>query len=178
MSENKKTVEKYIDGFNKSDHAQILSCLTDDIVWTVFGGFRLSGKEAYDEEIENPAFTGSPKLTIVRMVEEDDVVMAELGSVRAGGEQCITGDLPRRVGERADPERRPERLGNRAVARVCGQRRQSAHQCARDRVSCLVEPREIGTLVAARETSGTRAEHGGRRRYRLRILRAGELECR
>ena len=78
MSANKKTVQTYIDGFNKSDHQQILSCLTDDIEWTVFGWYRLTGKAAYDNEIENPAFTGSPVLTIVRMVEEDDVVMAEL----------------------------------------------------------------------------------------------------
>lgn len=78
MSENKRTVEKYIDGFNKSDHEQILSCLTDDIQWTVFGAYRLNGKEAYDNEIENPAFTGSPTITITRMVEEDDVVMAEM----------------------------------------------------------------------------------------------------
>ena len=28
MTENKKTVERYMDGFRKSDHAQILSCLT------------------------------------------------------------------------------------------------------------------------------------------------------
>ena len=27
MTENKKMVEKYMDGFNKSDHKQILSCL-------------------------------------------------------------------------------------------------------------------------------------------------------
>jgi ketosteroid isomerase-like protein len=88
MSANKTTVEKYIDGFNKSDHAQILSCLTDDIDWTVFGYFRLHGKEAYDREIENPAFTGSPVVSIVRMVEEDDVVMAEmtLEARRASGE--------------------------------------------------------------------------------------------
>ncbi len=78
MSVNKQTVERYIDGFRKSDHAQILSCLTDDITWTVFGAFRLFGKEAYDREIENPAFTGSPRITITRMVEEDDVVMAEM----------------------------------------------------------------------------------------------------
>jgi ketosteroid isomerase-like protein len=78
MSVNKQTVETYIDGFNKSDHEQILSCLTDDIRWTVFGWFRLEGKAAYDAEIENPAFTGRPLVTIVRMVEEDDVVMAEL----------------------------------------------------------------------------------------------------
>lgn len=78
MSANKQTVERYIDGFRKSDHAQILACLTDDITWTVYGAFRLTGKEAYDREIENPAFRGSPEITILRMVEEDDVVMAEL----------------------------------------------------------------------------------------------------
>ena len=33
---------------------------------------------AYDAEIENAAFTGLPVVTIVRLVEEDDVVMAEL----------------------------------------------------------------------------------------------------
>ena len=88
MSRNKQTVETYIDGFNKSDHAQILSCLTDDIDWTVFGFFRLHGKEAYDREIENPAFTGNPTVTITRMVEEDHVVMAEmtLEVHRASGE--------------------------------------------------------------------------------------------
>ena len=78
MSANKQTVETYIDGFNRSDHAQILSCLTADIQWTVFGAYRLSGKEAYDSAIENPAFVGSPTVTIVRMVEEGDVVMAEM----------------------------------------------------------------------------------------------------
>ena len=78
----------HIDGFNRSDHEQILSCLTDDIRWTVFGAFRLEGKEAYDAEIENPAFTGSLSITITRMVEEDDVVMAEmtLEAQRATGE--------------------------------------------------------------------------------------------
>lgn len=77
MTENKKIVEKYIDGFNRSDHNQILSCLTEDIEWTVFGAFHLKGKEAYDKEIENDNFVGSPDVTITRMVEEDNVVMAE-----------------------------------------------------------------------------------------------------
>jgi hypothetical protein len=31
MSENKKIVERYMDGFDKSDHEQILSCLTNDV---------------------------------------------------------------------------------------------------------------------------------------------------
>jgi uncharacterized protein len=88
MSRNKDTVQKYIDGFNKSDHAQILSCLTDDIEWLMPGAFHLSGKDAFDKEIENDAFTGSPSVRITRMVEENDVVIAE-GTVRvewkAGG---------------------------------------------------------------------------------------------
>ena len=88
MSQNTQTIERYLDGFRKHDHAQILSCLTDDITWTVFGGFRLTGKEAYDQAIEGPGFVGAPTLEVVRLVEQDDVVMAELkGSVmRATGE--------------------------------------------------------------------------------------------
>lgn len=89
MSENKKTIEKYIDGFNKSDHEQILSCLTDDIVWEMPGIFRLEGKEAFDKEIENPAFEGKPVVVVSRLTEENNVVIAE-GKVkgkRKGGEE-------------------------------------------------------------------------------------------
>ena len=81
MTENKRTVEKYMDGFRRSDHELILSCLTDDIEWEMPGAFHLIGKEAFDKEIENAAFVGSPTITITRMTEEDDVVVAE-GSVR------------------------------------------------------------------------------------------------
>lgn len=82
VTENKRTVERYMDGFRKSDHAQILSCLTDDVEWDMPGAFHLVGKEAFDGEIENPAFVGRPTITITRVVEEDDVVVAE-GTVRA-----------------------------------------------------------------------------------------------
>jgi hypothetical protein len=58
MSRNTETVETYLDGFRRNDHAQILSCLTDDIEWTVFGAFRLTGKQAYDAAIEGPGFVG------------------------------------------------------------------------------------------------------------------------
>lgn len=88
MSENKKTIEKYIDGFNKSDHAQILSCLTDDVIWEMPGAFHLEGKQQFDGEIENPNFEGKPVVTISRMTEENDVVVAE-GKVKGkkkGGE--------------------------------------------------------------------------------------------
>jgi ketosteroid isomerase-like protein len=89
MSDNKKSIERYIDGFNRLDHAQILDCLTDDVEWVMPGFFRHIGKEAFDKEIENDAFEGTPVITIKRMTEENDVVIAE-GTVLAtkkGGEK-------------------------------------------------------------------------------------------
>ncbi len=71
-----------MDGFNKLDHAQILSCLTDDVVWDIPGMFHVIGKAAFDKEIENDTFTGKPVITLTRLVEESDIVVAE-GKVRA-----------------------------------------------------------------------------------------------
>ncbi|SCX84972.1 nuclear transport factor 2 family protein [Nitrosospira sp. Nsp13] len=82
MSPNKMTVQRYMDGFNKSDHEQILSCLADEIEWFMPGAFHLEGKDAFDKEIENDAFIGSPTIRITRMTEENNVVIAE-GTVRA-----------------------------------------------------------------------------------------------
>src|SRR5215212_9612118 len=79
MSANTATVERYLDGFRRNDHAQILSCLTDDIEWTVYGAFHLTGKDAYDAAIEGPGFVAPPR---------HDVVMAEL-----------TGEVARDTGE-------------------------------------------------------------------------------
>lgn len=77
MSENKKTVERYMEGFRRTDHAMVLSCVTDDVEWLIPGMFHSRGKEAFDNEIENEAFTGSPTITVTRMIEESDVVLAE-----------------------------------------------------------------------------------------------------
>jgi len=82
MTENKRTVEKYVEGFRQSDHEQVLSCLTDDVEWEIPGVFHVTGKGAFDKQIENDAFVGSPAITITRMTEENDVVVAE-GSVRS-----------------------------------------------------------------------------------------------
>jgi uncharacterized protein len=71
-----------MDGFRTSDHAQVLSCLTDDVEWEMPGAFHLRGTEAFDKEIENEAFTGRPTITVTRLTEENDVVVAE-GSVQA-----------------------------------------------------------------------------------------------
>ncbi len=89
MTENEKTVEKYIKGFTDSDHAEILSCLTEDIVWEVPGMFYITGKKAFDQEIENDAFVGNPTITIKRMIEENNIVVAE-GKVQSRKKE---GDL-------------------------------------------------------------------------------------
>ena len=94
MSQNVETITTYLDGFRRNDHAQILSCLTDDIQWTVYGAFRLTGKDAYDKAIDGaPDFIDPPELEVVRMVEQGDVVMAELTGVArrvAGGEMRMS----------------------------------------------------------------------------------------
>ncbi len=77
MTENKKTVEKYIEGFRKSDHQMVLDCLTDDVVWKMPGVYIHRGKDAFDKEIENENFVGSPTIQIKRFVEENDIVVAE-----------------------------------------------------------------------------------------------------
>ena len=82
MSTNKQVVKRYMEGFRNGDHPEILSCLTDDVEWMMPGFYHHIGKEAFDREIANDAFTGKPKITVTRMVEEDDVVVAE-GFVQA-----------------------------------------------------------------------------------------------
>ena len=89
MTENKRIIERYMAGFRATDHALILSCLTDDVEWEIPGMLHSQGKAAFDKEIENDAFVGHPDIVVTRMIEEENVVMAE-GSVRTqkrdGGE--------------------------------------------------------------------------------------------
>jgi uncharacterized protein len=81
MSERKKTVDTYMDAFRAGDHARVLSCLTDDVEWEIPGAFHIHGKEAFDKHIEDEAFVGHPQITVTRMTEEGDVIVAE-GVVR------------------------------------------------------------------------------------------------
>ena len=76
MTAQQRVVEAYIDGFRRTDHDAILSCLTDDIVWVLHGYRTLEGKEAFDREIENAAAVGSPTLFIDRLVEDGATVVA------------------------------------------------------------------------------------------------------
>jgi ketosteroid isomerase-like protein len=89
MSLNKQTVEVYMQGFRESNHAKILSCLTDDVIWQMPGIYRHEGKEAFDKEIENENFEGRPTIQIHRMTEENNVVIAEgtvKGKVKGGAD--------------------------------------------------------------------------------------------
>ncbi|MFN2556420.1 MAG: nuclear transport factor 2 family protein [Nitriliruptorales bacterium] len=76
MTLRKDVVEKYFEGFRQSDHEKILACLTDGITWDLPGYKHLTGKAEFDREIENEEFVESPTLTLDRLIEEADVVVA------------------------------------------------------------------------------------------------------
>src|SRR5262245_3800687 len=83
MTDNKRTVETYMEGFRRTDRPQILSCLSDDIEWEIPGMFHARGKRDFDAHIVDEGFVGRPVITVTRLIEENDVVIAE-GSVQAG----------------------------------------------------------------------------------------------
>lgn len=85
MSSHKEIVGTYFDGFRSSDHVQILACLTDDVAWDMPGYTHLTGKDAFDRAIESDEFVGSPTLTVDRMIEEGDAVVA-IGDGEATGQ--------------------------------------------------------------------------------------------
>jgi ketosteroid isomerase-like protein len=81
MTQNKRTVEAYLDGFRKTDRAAILSTVTDDVEWEIPGAFHLHGKTEFDQHIVSPGFRPHPAIAVTRLTEENDVVVAE-GTVR------------------------------------------------------------------------------------------------
>jgi ketosteroid isomerase-like protein len=82
LTPNTGTVDAYMDAFRRSDRPRILSCLTDDVEWVIPGLFHTHGRDAFAEHIVGEGFSGQPDITVSRMLEADDVVVAE-GSVRA-----------------------------------------------------------------------------------------------
>ena len=75
MNTREQIVHRYMDGFRRSDHDAIIACLTDDVVWHIHGLRTTRGKAEFDDEIENPAFEGSPELTVDRTIDAGDVVV-------------------------------------------------------------------------------------------------------
>jgi len=82
MTENKRIVQKYMEGFRKTDREKILSCLTDDVEWEIPGLFHSRGRAEFNDHIVDPGFAGNPVISVTRMTEENDVVIAE-GTVLA-----------------------------------------------------------------------------------------------
>lgn len=88
-SVRKAIIERYVDGFRRGDHAQVLACLTEDVVWELYGHLTVRGKAAFAEEIARDLFEGEPELEIHRMIEEGDAVAVTGGGrvTRRGGEK-------------------------------------------------------------------------------------------
>jgi ketosteroid isomerase-like protein len=82
MTENKHTVQEYMEGFRQTDREMILSCLTDDVEWEIPGLFHSRGKAAFNDHIVDPGFAENPVISVTRMTEENNVVVAE-GTVLA-----------------------------------------------------------------------------------------------
>jgi ketosteroid isomerase-like protein len=81
-------VERYMEAFRRSDHEAVLACLSPDIEWRIHGVRTTHGKAEFDDEIENPAFEGSPVLTLDRTIETGDTIIATgmgVGRLRAAG---------------------------------------------------------------------------------------------
>ncbi len=70
-----------MDGFRRTDRAQILSCVTDDVQWELPGAFKARGRDEFNQHIVSDGFVSNPEITVTRLTEEDDVVVAE-GSVQ------------------------------------------------------------------------------------------------
>jgi uncharacterized protein len=79
---NKHIIQQYMDSYNKLDGEAIHSLLAEDIEWVCPGAFHLKGKNAVDHEISHHEYDEAPQITVIRMIEEGNVVIAE-GTVRA-----------------------------------------------------------------------------------------------
>jgi uncharacterized protein len=90
MSAHKDVIERYLEAFRRGDRAQILACLTQDIVWELHGHKTVRGKEAFNAEIDTDFFDGAPVLGIYNMIEEGGAVAVTGGGrvSKQGGEQA------------------------------------------------------------------------------------------
>jgi len=77
LTENRNTVLQYIDGFRKTDREQILSLVTNAVVWKIPGAFEIKGRSAFAAHIVDEGFRTNPDIIVERLVEGTDVVVAE-----------------------------------------------------------------------------------------------------
>ena len=77
MTPNQTTVTNYMTAFARTARAEILTCLTEDVEWVLPGFYHTRGLKEFDGHITEPEFSGKPEIKVTRMVEENDVVVAE-----------------------------------------------------------------------------------------------------
>jgi ketosteroid isomerase-like protein len=87
VSSSKQAVERYMASMSRMDRPAVLSCLTDDVEWSIVtSGERMRGKAEFEQNIGDPATMGEVRVEIARMTEENNVVVAE-GSVHVSPKQ-------------------------------------------------------------------------------------------
>lgn len=77
MSEKIKVVEKYLESYERLDYEDIKSTLSPDVEWIAPGLFHVHGVKAFMEEAARTELTGIPEITTNRLLESNDVVIAE-----------------------------------------------------------------------------------------------------
>jgi ketosteroid isomerase-like protein len=77
MTDNRDTVLQYIEGFRNTDREQILSLVTNDVVWKIPGAFEIKGMSAFAAHIVDEGFRTNPDIIVERLVEGTDVVVAQ-----------------------------------------------------------------------------------------------------
>jgi ketosteroid isomerase-like protein len=77
MTPNQRTINTYMEGFRRTDHAMVLGCLTDDVEWVLPGMFRARGRQEFEKHIVDEGFRPNPEITVTRLIEDADVVIAE-----------------------------------------------------------------------------------------------------
>jgi ketosteroid isomerase-like protein len=61
MSAHKDVVERYFDGFHRSDHGQILACLTEDVVWDLPGSRTWRARRPSTARSRTPSSRAAPR---------------------------------------------------------------------------------------------------------------------
>lgn len=83
VSHNKNIVTKYFDSLSRLDRQAVLTLLTDDVQRVEWAdgfpesGVPLTGKAAFSQNITDPPGPGGLKIEVLRMTEENNVVVAE-----------------------------------------------------------------------------------------------------
>ena len=89
MNEQLDCARRYMTAYAAGDQQAVADCLTDDVVWEVYGHGRFEGKAAYLAEMAQSGAGGSwPDVVADRYVSDGDTVVV-LGRVRVPGGEAV-----------------------------------------------------------------------------------------